>query len=331
MKAAMRIALVGCGSICDVHIKAILTNGAELVALCDPNLNRAKEKKEKYELTDTVLYSDYSTMLADIRPDVVHICTPHYLHAPMCVGALEQNIHVLCEKPLCISEEQMQDLRTAMKHSKAQLGVCHQNRYEPNMQHLKRIAKNGVRGGVGIVAWQRDAAYYNSAEWRGTWSEEGGGVMINQALHTLDLLQWICGMPDRVVAHISTDHLCEVMSTEDTAVARFECPDGTALNFYGTVAATANFPALVRVRLNNGDYTEAENELLAVDHKLLPEAERDRTVGKTEWGSGHGRLINDFYRCIRTGEHFAIDCEEGLKVVRMILAMYRSNGKPCNI
>ena len=123
------------------------------------------------------------------------------------------------------------------------LGVCQQNRYEPRMLWLiDFIKEHGVKSGLGIVSWKRDAKYYASGPWRGKIIEEGGGVMINQALHTLDLLQHLCGMPTHVTAHTSNDYHKDCIEVEDTATAHFELPDGMMCHFYGTTAATADLP-----------------------------------------------------------------------------------------
>ena len=327
MTSKKRVALIGCGAISGNHIKAILAAGYELCALCDVLPEKAEKAIEKYALANARVYTDYREMLDVEHPYAVHVCTPHHLHAEMCIEALKRNIHVLCEKPLCISQGELEELRQAVETSQAQLGVCHQNRYEPNMLRLYELTRGGVRGGVGNVVWKRDAAYYNSAAWRGTWKEEGGGVMINQALHTLDIMQWVCGMPKYVTAHIATDHLSDVMETEDTAMARFSCEDGTVFHFFATVAAGTNFPVLMRVQLASGETVEARNDLLACNNVLAESPDRCESVGKREWGAGHRKLIADFYRCIESGTPFSIDFYEGEKVIRLILAMYRSGGE----
>lgn len=326
MSASKRVALIGCGSICGNHIKGILAAGYELCALCDILIEKAEEAAKKHALSGVKLYADYREMLRLEKPYAVHICTPHSLHAEMCVEALKRNVHVLCEKPLAISEEQLNAISAAAQSSTAQIGVCHQNRYEPNMKKLHAIAQNGVRGGFGNVVWKRDEAYYNSAAWRGTWAEEGGGVMINQALHTLDIMQWVCGMPNEVTAHVATDRLSDVMETEDTAMARFSCSNGVVFHFFATVAAQTDLPVLMRLRLANGDTVEAGNTFFIQNGQVAPIPDRTDTVGKREWGIGHRELIADFYRHVACGKRFPIDAEEGAKVVRLILAIYRSNG-----
>ncbi|MGM9641828.1 MAG: Gfo/Idh/MocA family protein [Eubacteriales bacterium] len=323
-----RVALVGCGAICGNHIKSILAAGQELCALCDIEIGRARAAAESHGLGAVAVYSDYVAMLEKEKPDAVHICTPHYLHAPMAVAALERDIHVLCEKPLCISMEQLAQLRAAAGASRARLGVCHQNRYEPNMLRLREIAaREGVAAACGYVVWKRDAAYYGSGAWRGTKEKEGGGVMINQALHTLDLLQWICGMPVSVTAHTFNDSLGGVMEVEDCASARFTLSDGRILNFFATVGAGADFPVRIELKTQKGAIVTATNGLL-VDGGTVTESQKPQSfVGKTVWGDCHKALIKDFYTCLSDGTPFSVNIDEAEKVVRLILTMYSSNGK----
>lgn len=331
MATQFRVAVVGCGAISPLHVKGILNAGQNLCALCDILPERAEKIKEASGLSETRVYTDYLAMLDTEKPDAVHICTPHHLHAPMVVAALEREIHVLCEKPIAINEEQLAELHRAVGASHAQLGVCHQNRYEPNMLRLKELCRDGVRAAFGTVVWQRNESYYRSAAWRGTLKEEGGGVMINQALHTLDILQWISGFPKSVVAHVYNDSLKGVIEVEDTATACFECESGARLHFFATNASTADFPVQLRVQLQNGGLIDAQNAQLCQDYEVLSSTKLDATLGKRVWGDGHRALIADFYRCIGAGERFSIDLNESEKVIKLIRAMYRSAGEKIEI
>lgn len=328
MTPVFRVAIIGCGAICGNHISAILGAGHTVCALCDIVPARTQTVIERFSLGNIPVYTDYKAMLLEQRPDAVHICTPHDLHAPMAIDALEQNIHVLCEKPLCISGEQMDALRTAVQNSRAQLGVCHQNRYESNLRLLYDMTRSDpIQSALGVVAWKRDAAYYASGAWRGTWAHEGGGVMINQALHTLDLLQWVCGMPTHVTARISNDTLArDAIEVEDTATARFDCADGTVFTVLATVAAGADFPVEIQVKLKSNGLIRAGHHLITKNHKPISCNSEGAPLGKYVWGKGHGLLIKEFYDCIAQDRRFPIDFEEGIKVVKLILAMYRSNG-----
>ena len=328
----MRIAVIGCGAICPSHIRAIKSSENEICALCDIIPEAATAISERFELQDVAIYTDYIEMLEKEKPDVVHICTPHYLHAKMCVEALGRNINVLCEKPVCISLDEIETIRKAQNNSTAKLGVSFQNRYEPAFIKLKELVeKEGLKSAFGSVVWKRGADYYNSAEWRGTWKYEGGGVMINQAIHTLDMLMWLCGMPESVIAHVSTDTLGEVIEVEDTASARFECDGDKAFHFYATNTALTTFPARVDVKLTSGSIASATAKLLIVDDKVEFIKEERVDGGKAVWGSGHTSLTKHFYECIENGSRFPIDLDEASKAIRMIAAMYASKGQKADI
>lgn len=328
MKKQFRIALIGCGAIAGNHVTAITETNNILCALCDILPEKAEALMEKYGLHDIPVYTDYREMIQKEAPDAVHICTPHDLHAPMTVYALEREIHVLCEKPMCITPEQMEEVRRAAKKSRAYLGYCFQNRYEPNMIRLHEMAKeNGVASAIGTVVWKRDAAYYASAAWRGTVEHEGGGVMINQAIHTLDILQWICGMPTHVLAHVSNDVLGDAIEVEDTASARFETEDGTVFFIFATNTAKKGLPVELQVQLADKTTVIAQNHHMVVNNELMATGKAQLGTGKAEWGKGHTALTADFYACIEEGRPFPIGVEEAEKAVRLIFAMYASNGK----
>ena len=331
MNKSFRVAVIGCGAISANHVAAILASGNEICALCDVDPAQAEKLVKRMELSDIPFYTDYQTLLDEQKPDAIHVCTPHDLHAPITIAALERNVNVLCEKPLCISLEQLAELRVAMSKTQAQLGVCQQNRYEPSMLRLKEMTKDGISGAFAFVVWKRDEKYYRSGAWRGTVAHEGGGVMINQALHTLDMMQWVCGFPTHVTAHVSNDSLRGVIEVEDTASACFTLPDGTRMQFFATNACGADFPVQLQVKLKSGEMIEAQNKMFTVNNQLTLSNDEKVEIGKQVWGTGHKRLVGHFYECLAKGEHFPIDLEEASKVVRLILAMYRSNGENISI
>lgn len=326
-KKVYRVAVIGCGSISANHVNAIIKSGNTLCALCDVNYANAKKLMDKFGLENLPVYENYQKMIDEVRPDSVHVCTPHYLHAEMTVYALEKGVNVLCEKPVCMRPDELDTLRRTATKSSAKLGVCQQNRYEKSMLTLKELCKDGVSAAFGHVVWKRDADYYLSGEWRGKWDTEGGGVMINQALHTLDIMQWLCGMPDFVTANVSNDHLKDVIEVEDTACALFEYENKPSFNFFATTSADASFPVMIRLRLPSGDFINAENDLITQNGNVIYSTQKGEVIGKSVWGMGHLTLIKDFYRCLTEGEDFPIGLEEAEKVVRLILSMYKSCGK----
>jgi predicted dehydrogenase len=197
---------------------------------------------------------------------------------------------------------------------------------------LKELAKEGVSGGFGSVVWSRDEAYYRSGDWRGKWETEGGGVLINQALHTLDLLQWVCGMPETVTAHIFNDHLKGKIEVEDTASVLFSLKNGAHLHFFATTAASVDFPVQLQLVLKDGTVLLAQNNILARNGQVVTSNDiKGVTIGKQVWGNGHQRLISDFYHCLSEGKAFPIGFQEAQCVIRLILAIYQSNGHPIDV
>ena len=324
----MKSAIIGLGVIAPVHADALKRIDADITCVCDIDEEIAKKFVEAQNLTAKI-YTDYKEMLDKEEIDVVHICTPHYLHAEMCIYALKNNINVLCEKPLCIKLEDIDKIIEAVNNSRAQLGVCLQNRYTSINRYVKElISDEKVIDGFGAVLWARDRDYYDSAEWRGKWATEGGGVVINQALHTLDLLQWFCGMPDSVNASISNvNH--EYMEVEDTARARFVYNDGV-FEFYASIAHIDNFAVQMMLITPSKRIVITDQNLIVNGNPTSFYSAKTQTV-KECYGNGHVALIDDYYNCIKNGKHFEIDAVEAAKVIKLTLGIYSSKGKTINI
>lgn len=319
----MRVAVIGYGVIGHLHA-AILQKQGMLYAICDTDPNALASAAADHP--HVRLFGDHVEMLDTADLDAVHICTPHYLHATMVIAALQRNIHVLCEKPLCIREDELQAVWTAERASSAQLGVCLQNRYNPANRYVKKYLQNAKQAtGVGQVAWHRTAAYYASGSWRGKWSTEGGGVLINQALHTLDLMQWFLGMPETVTASVDNLTLQDVIEVEDTATIC--CHGAMGFVFFATTSSQVDHPVLLQLCVDGKQLTVLPDRVLIGQEQITFE-EADMAPIKPCYGNGHERLITDFYDHIASGRHFAIDGQEGAKVVRLILAAYQSHGKP---
>ena len=305
----MKVALVGLGVIGKVHLAVLKELGADIVAVCDI-------LPERCEGTGAAVYTDYEEML--------HICTPHYLHADMVVRALELSINVLCEKPLCIKKEDIARVLEAERKSSAQLGVCLQNRYNASSVFVKdHLSGRRIDFAFGSLLWHRDAAYYASGDWRGKWATEGGGVLINQAIHTVDLLEWICGEPDSVEGRIFNHSLEGVIEVEDTAYAMFggEVP----FEIFATNTAAADMPVEI-VFLSEGERITLLPDAVTVDGKPVALDAAGGWYGKRQYGSGHARLIAHFYDSLARGEKFPVDGAEGARSVRAVLAVYASGG-----
>lgn len=320
----MKTAIIGVGVIGNVHLGILLDKGIVPVAICDVDESRTA----KYPQIKA--YTDYKEMLDKEKPDVVHICTPHYLHAEMTIYALERNINVLCEKPLCMNREEIELVLKAEEKSSAQLAVCFQNRYIPRSIFVKEYLadKKAVKGYASLV-WYRGADYYNSAEWRGTKKYEGGGVLINQAIHTLDLLNEFMGGFDELVASCSNLSLQGIIEVEDTAALSLY-GEGKQATFIATNANPFGKEIEITLILDNGDVLEMVGDELKINGKARSFA-NSTYYGKACYGMGHAPLIADFYDCVKTGRKFAIDGKEGAKALRIVLAAYDSDGQRIKI
>ncbi len=326
----MKVALIGCGSISKKHFEALdALDNVSLCAVADIRPERADAAAKQY---GGRAYTDYQEMLLREKPDAVHICTPHDLHVPMALDALAKRCHVFCEKPAAITPDDLLKLQKAQTESGRQVGICFQNRCNTGAKEAKRLLEEGTYGKLlairASVDWCRGADYY-SDDWHGRKSREGGGVLINQAVHTLDLLQYFAASPAvSVQAHMANDHLQDVIDVEDTALVRCRFQNGVLAQLNATTAFACNAAVVIDLFVEQG-VLRLEGPVLSFvspdgDATVLARPTVSTTGSKAYWGTGHRKLIKEFYRCLETGEPFSIDAYEGGKAVRLFLAAYRS-------
>ena len=319
----MKIAIVGLGVIGKLHYSALCSLGENVIALCDID----DSAMASYD--GVRKYTDYKAMLDAEELDAVHICTPHYLHADMIIEALERNVNVLSEKPLCIKEEDIGRILEAEKNSAATLGVCFQNRYNKSYRYVKEYLQDKeVLTAFANVMWRRDKAYYGSAEWRGRWDTEGGGTLINQAIHTLDFTAWVLGTPTEVTAMTANLTLADTIEVEDSAFAIFS--GGADFTFVSTNGQNSDFSPEVLFKLKDGN-VRLYGDKVFVNDTLVDFSEEQRFDTKSCYGNGHASLFADYYDALRCGRPFEIDGEEGAKAVRLVLSIYKSQGKKINV
>lgn len=328
--------IIGCGSIAQVHAAVIHDHpDISLLSAADTIGERAAAMARKY---GGRAFESVDELLADQVPDVVHICTPHYTHVRLAVRALQSGANVLMEKPPFISDDDMRMLREAAGRSDKKLGICFQNRYKPNVRLAKSLVDSEEYGKIigarGFVTWKRDEVYYTKSGWRGKWATEGGGVLINQAIHTLDLMHWLVGDPLTVEGSIHNHHLKDVIEVEDTAEMVLDFGCGVHGLFYATTANCGDSPVYLEIICENGRIV-LEGENLRVEDReghirqffTNPPME---IGGKACWGNGHILLIADYYDCLATRREFPIGLEEGSRAMHTLLRFYQaaSSGKP---
>ncbi|MCD7827548.1 MAG: Gfo/Idh/MocA family oxidoreductase [Clostridiales bacterium] len=321
-----RTALVGCGNISSRHLDAIKSSEkCSLAAVCDIVPERADSAAERY---GAEAFYDFDRMLKWGQFDVVHICTPHYLHAPMAIKAMREGKHVLTEKPLAITYEDALEMCRCAEENNVRLGVCFQNRYNEQSVFIKNLIDGGELGTVtslkGFVTWDRDEKYYNADNWHGTLEKEGGGVVINQAIHTIDLLAWFSGgNPESVTGSISQKRLKGKVETEDTADALIKFDNGVQALFYGTLCNKGNSPVFVEVKCEKGKIVMYDEISVYRDGTEKKTVTFQTAHGKYDyWGNSHSLLIEDFYSSVLNNTEFSLNGREGLKSLKIVSGIY---------
>ncbi len=344
----VRFAVIGCGVIGPVHAEAAQKCAdARLVAVCDVIPQRARRCGELFEATP---YADYRDMLDAEALDAVSVCTPHFNHAEIAAECMRRAVHVLCEKPLAVNREQMDEMiETARREGRILAGVF-QHRFDPTTATIKRAVDEGLFGRVlnagASIRCHKDAGYYGSAEWRGTWRGEGGAVLINQAIHSIDVMQWLAGPVRSVRGHWA--NLGGLIEAEDTAGAAVQFASGAVGTIEATSASHMSFEAGVHLFATHGSCrlrTGWPNELVLLEtdgqdraerlRQMLAECkdeqdEEGRPPAKDYYGNSHVRQVADFIGAVRDGREPFITGEDARHAVDIVLAVYESarTGRP---
>lgn len=334
MSGKVRCVVVGCGVIGAVHAGLLSEMAhAELVACCDIIPERAAEFSRRFGIPRVT--TDYAELLADPGVDSVTICTPHYLHSPMVVEAARAGKHVLVEKPLATDAAGARQAVAACRQHGVRLGVCLQNRMNPASVQVLRAIERGLLGRVllvtGEVLWYRGDEYYTGSPWRGRWATEGGGVLINQAIHTLDLVALFGGGVRSVSARVETlGH--DTIEVDDVASVVLDFQPGGVGSFVATTCAFPGSPVRIEVLGTLGSAAIVGEELVRFEtkdgHNQPPPVDegngRLAAHGKDYYGSSHGLVIEDYIAAIREGRDPLITGEEGIKSVEILDAIYKA-------
>ncbi len=287
------IAIVGFGAIGTLHAKALSdVKNARLYAVCDIDGDALARVRSAYE--DVRLYPDFDEMLLDDTIHAVHICTPHYLHFEMIEKALAAGKEVITEKPLTMTKAELDALLSLENADK--ICVVFQNRLNPSVVKLKAILEKGDLGKLitakGILTWHRDLSYYKSAAWRGKLDTEGGGVLINQAIHTLDLMSYLGGNIASVKASAQNFTLPE-LEVEDTVTALLEFENGARGLFFATNGYGRDDAPTLEFIFENDIFTYRDGKLYQGDAVLADDT--GDALGKSCWGAGHRTLLKNYY------------------------------------
>ncbi len=248
--AKLRFGIVGCGVISKTHANVIsrLSNDAELVAVCDIIEERAKALAQNYNVPK--YYTDYEKMLQDPDIDVISICTPSGMHADMAVMAAQAKKHVIVEKPMDITLEKADAIIKAEEENGVVISVISQHRYDDGPALVKKLMTEGKFGKIALATsytkWYRSQEYYDSGDWRGTWALDGGGALMNQSIHYIDLIQWIVGPVVEISAYCATRAHVRI-EVEDAAVASVKFANGAIGEIIGTTSAYPGFETRLEI------------------------------------------------------------------------------------
>lgn len=344
----MKYALIGCGRIATNHIKAVLNNKLELVAVCDvlPEKMEALLAKHGLENNEAILrYTDYKQMVEE-HPEIqlISIATESGLHAEIALYCIDHNINLIIEKPMAMSMTDAEEIIRRAEAQHVKVSACHQNRFNIAVQKLRKAVESGRFGklshGSIHVRWNRNKDYYTQAPWRGTWAQDGGALM-NQCIHGIDLLRWMMGSEVVSVYGQTRRQLHSYLEAEDLGMAVVTFKNGAVATIEGTTNVYPQnleetlyvFGEFGTVKLggkstNNIDVWDFADETDAdKENKGLEEA------ASNVYGNGHTSLFADVVEAIEQARQPYVDARAGRDALEMVLAIYKSaaEGKAVNL
>lgn len=331
----LKYALIGCGRISKNHIQTIVANKNKIlpIACTDIILDRAQNaaaKMEKYFPGSKIkAYSSFEKMLENERLDIIAIATFSGNHAEIALKALDYDVNVICEKPMALSTEDCDKIIEKENNTDARLTICMQNRFNPSIQKLREAVQHNNFGklyhGQISVRWNRNDDYYNQAEWRKTWKQDGGALM-NQCSHGIDLLQWIMGGNPKSVYGI-IKNFRGIREAEDFGSAIIEFDN----NSTGIIEGSVNtYPRNLEMKLSIfGEKGTVVIGGLAVNYIETwringKEFKEDCVNPQNVYGDGHLLVYNDLYNAIINNKIPFITPRDGKKAVEIILGIYKS-------
>lgn len=327
---ARNAVILGCGAIGPVHAAAIAeAPDARLYGVCDIVPERSGALAGQYGCKS---FSDAEEVFSDPLVDTVHICLPHYLHAPMAIRAAESGKNIVLEKPVALNVAEVKEIVRAVEKAGVQCCVILQNRFNPSVQKAREWIDSGELGRMlglrCILTWHRTPEYYRSEEWRGKWKTEGGGLLINQAVHMLDMLYYLGGEVEAVKGTADTRVLQDLIEVEDTAEATLYYKDGKKGFFYATNGYSTNSPFFVEMHMEKGILRYTDNRLLLIRDgaEELLASDSAAELGKSYWGKGHAKLIGLYYRSRETGVKEFTGLSDAAYSMGLLDAIYASSG-----
>lgn len=328
----IKFGVIGVGNIGSAHAKALYEGrieGATLCAVCDVSEQKRNWARETFP--NVAVYADHTSFFAESGADAVILSVPHYFHPPYAEEGFRAGMHVLTEKPAGVNASAVKQMNRAAKESGKVFGIMFNQRTDPLYAEVRRLVRAEEIGKPlrllwEVTTWYRDQAYYDSGDWRATWSGEGGGVLMNQAPHQLDLMQWIFGLPDEVTArcHIGKYHNIEV---EDEATLFCSYENGATAVFHTSTGEKHGVNRLEIVGTKGRIVAEKRSLRLCDGKELVWEKTFD------DRGGQHVGILQNLTDAIRSGAPLLAPGEEGLRGVELCNAAYLSawTGAPARI
>lgn len=333
---SIHIGLIGGGNISETHARACRAiAGVEVSAVFGTNSEKIARLCREYGGTP---FNNFEDFLSHRPMDLIIIGSPSGLHAEHGIAAARRGLHVLTEKPIEIAAERADALIAATEESGVKLGVLFQDRTKPHIRELKGWLDRGLLGRILLadarVKWYRPPEYYADSRWRGTLALDGGGALINQGIHTIDLLLWLLGDVVRVQARTST--LLHKIEAEDTAVATLEFASGALGVFHATTAAFPGYPRRVEISGSEGTVILEHDRIISAKIRnasdlaaSLIESPTDENESATSAAvsdfRGHQALVTDFLEAIRQNRAPLCDGREGRRSIALVESIYRAS------
>ena len=347
----VRFGVVGCGAIGPTHLAAIASlPDAEVVAVADVLPDRAATAAERFGVP--AIYPGLAELVADPAVDVVCLCTPSGTHADGAVAALAAGKHVVIEKPMDVTVAGCDRVLAAQAAAGRVVAVVSQHRFDPATERVKAMLDAGRLGRLALVTadvkWYRTQAYYDSGDWRGTWALDGGGALMNQGVHTVDLLLHLAG-PVRTVYAQTRTAAHERIEVEDVAVATLAFASGAVGTLAATTAAYDGLPVRIdlfgtdgsailegdalRLLKVRGDAAVTADEPAAGHAVQVATGGTAASAASLTWADAHRAQLADVVRCVRNGGRPRSDGVDGRAAVRLVRAVYDSarTGQPVDM
>lgn len=334
----MRYALIGCGRIATNHMKAAVNNQLEISAVCDVVPEHMEVLLAKHELQNDMSilrYTDYRSMIQEVKPDLVSIATESGIHAEIALFCIDHGVHVIIEKPMAMS---ISDANEIIRHSEekhVKVSACHQNRFNIAVQEMRHALEAGRFGrlshGSIHVRWNRNQGYYDQAPWRGTWAQDGGALM-NQCIHGIDLLRWTFGGEIEEVYGQTRQQFHDYLEAEDVGMAVVKFKNGAIATIEGTTNVyPKNLEETLYIFGEKGTVKIGGTSTNNIDvWDFADESEADtKNKGLQEetsnvYGNGHTSLFADMIDAIENDRKPYVDAYAGRDALELVLAIYKS-------